>query len=162
MPECFVQSYLQLTLKVYLHEVFRCSCVFEFVPWMSTPVADRSEGRRHIRWLLWRCSPLPIPNREVKPAYADGTALQCGRVGSRLLFFSEGHDPCNPRPFRSGIFLLRILDRSLSYLRYGKVICDSYLLLLYKLFCFRTLCFMRQHLFQKIHEFTVKHTGCLF
>ena len=30
--------------------------------------------------------PLPIPNREVKPAIADGTAMQCGRVGSRLLF----------------------------------------------------------------------------
>ena len=29
--------------------------------------------------------PLPIPNREVKPACADGTAMQCGRVGSRLL-----------------------------------------------------------------------------
>ena len=29
--------------------------------------------------------PLPIPNREVKLAYADGTAMQCGRVGSRLL-----------------------------------------------------------------------------
>ena len=32
--------------------------------------------------------PLPIPNREVKPACADGTAMQCGRVGSRL-FSSE-------------------------------------------------------------------------
>ena len=30
--------------------------------------------------------PLPIPNREVKPARADGTAMQCGRVGSRLFF----------------------------------------------------------------------------
>ena len=29
--------------------------------------------------------PLPIPNREVKPACADGTAMQCGRVGSRPL-----------------------------------------------------------------------------
>ena len=29
--------------------------------------------------------PLPIPNREVKPARADGTAPQCGRVGRRLL-----------------------------------------------------------------------------
>ena len=28
--------------------------------------------------------PLPIPNREVKPAIADGTAMQCGRVGSCL------------------------------------------------------------------------------
>ena len=30
--------------------------------------------------------PLPIPNRAVKPAIADGTAMQCGRVGSRLFF----------------------------------------------------------------------------
>ena len=30
--------------------------------------------------------PLPIPNREVKPTCADSTAMQCGRVGSRLLF----------------------------------------------------------------------------
>ena len=29
-------------------------------------------------------SPLPIPNREVKLTCADGTAMQCGRVGSRL------------------------------------------------------------------------------
>ncbi len=29
--------------------------------------------------------PLPIPNREVKPERADGTAPQCGRVGRRLL-----------------------------------------------------------------------------
>ena len=32
-----------------------------------------------------RVPPLPIPNREVKPACADGTAMQCGRVGGRLL-----------------------------------------------------------------------------
>ena len=31
--------------------------------------------------------PLPIPNREVKPACADGTAMQCGRVGGRRLFY---------------------------------------------------------------------------
>ena len=30
--------------------------------------------------------PLPIPNRAVKPGCADGTAMQCGRVGGRLLF----------------------------------------------------------------------------
>ena len=29
--------------------------------------------------------PLPIPNREVKPDSADGTAIACGRVGSRRL-----------------------------------------------------------------------------
>ena len=27
--------------------------------------------------------PLPIPNREVKPVSADGTAIPSGRVGSR-------------------------------------------------------------------------------
>ena len=31
--------------------------------------------------------PLPIPNREVKPNSADGTAFSCGRVGHRHLFF---------------------------------------------------------------------------
>ena len=30
--------------------------------------------------------PLPIPNREVKHACADGTAMQCGRVGGRHLY----------------------------------------------------------------------------
>ena len=30
--------------------------------------------------------PLPIPNREVKPERADGTAPQCGRVGRRLFY----------------------------------------------------------------------------
>ena len=36
-----------------------------------------------LRWLLRRGSPLPIPNREVKPDCADGTAI-CGRVCRRL------------------------------------------------------------------------------
>ncbi|MBQ7510115.1 MAG: hypothetical protein IJT53_04335, partial [Prevotella sp.] len=31
----------------------------------------------------------PIPNREVKPACADGTAMQCGRVGGRHLLFEN-------------------------------------------------------------------------
>ena len=33
--------------------------------------------------------PLPIPNREVKPVCADGTAMQCGRVGSRLFSYQR-------------------------------------------------------------------------
>ena len=32
--------------------------------------------------------PLPIPNREVKLTCADGTAMQCGRVGGRHLLQS--------------------------------------------------------------------------
>ena len=45
--------------------------------------------------------PLPIPNREVKPDCADGTAMQCGRVGGRLLFSDE-----DPADFSVGSFLL--------------------------------------------------------
>ena len=33
--------------------------------------------------------PLPIPNREVKPNSADGTAFSCGRVGHRHFFKEE-------------------------------------------------------------------------
>ena len=36
--------------------------------------------------------PLPIPNREVKPTCADGTAMQCGRVGRRLLSNNNSRD----------------------------------------------------------------------
>ena len=46
--------------------------------------------------------PLPIPNREVKPACADGTAMQCGRVGGRRLFFGDrplGRWPAGPVSF---------------------------------------------------------------
>jgi hypothetical protein len=34
-----------------------------------------SKATNLLRWLLQRGSPLPIPNREVKPACADGTAV---------------------------------------------------------------------------------------
>ena len=33
--------------------------------------------------------PLPIPNREVKPDSADGTAKICGRVGHRHFYENE-------------------------------------------------------------------------
>ena len=33
--------------------------------------------------------PLPIPNREVKPDSADGTANVCGRVGHRHFYKKE-------------------------------------------------------------------------
>ena|SRR5579862_4387 len=53
-------------------------------------------------WFFRGCSPLPLPNRVVKPLMADGTAPKCGRVGSchiylpglsvfaeRLFYFSD-------------------------------------------------------------------------
>src|SRR3569833_1919869 len=39
------------------------------------------KDQKKFRCLYRRCPPLPIPNREVKPARADGTAVKCGRVG---------------------------------------------------------------------------------
>ncbi len=33
--------------------------------------------------------PLPIPNREVKPVCADGTAMRCGRVGGCPFSYTE-------------------------------------------------------------------------
>ena len=46
--------------------------------------------KRKIFWWFWsRCSPLPIPNREVKPDIADDTALVCGKVGRRQSFTRE-------------------------------------------------------------------------
>ena len=43
--------------------------------------------QNHYFWWLWsECSPLPIPNREVKPHIADDTALVCGKVGRRQSF----------------------------------------------------------------------------
>jgi hypothetical protein len=48
-------------------------------------------------WLCRGCSPLPIPNREVKPLMADGTAPKCGRVGSCHIYLKS-------RFARSGFF----------------------------------------------------------
>ena len=42
--------------------------------------------------------PLPIPNREVKPGRADGTAPQCGRVGRRLLERGGSLQGCGEPP----------------------------------------------------------------
>ena len=51
--------------------------------------------------------PLPIPNREVKPDCADGTAMQCGRVGGRLLFLVLKFMSRKPTGVTSGAFFLR-------------------------------------------------------
>jgi len=40
-------------------------------------------------WFFQGCSPLPIPNRVVKPLMADGTAQQCGRVGSCHIYLKS-------------------------------------------------------------------------
>ena len=55
--------------------IFSSLCCFACVQIRHTPLSGGYCG----------VPPLPIPNREVKLTCADGTAMQCGRVGSRLL-----------------------------------------------------------------------------
>ena len=57
-------------------------------------------------WWLWsECSPLPIPNREVKPHIADDTALVCGKVGRRQSFIrSSKRDSFFCFPISSAFF----------------------------------------------------------
>ena len=62
------------------------------------------------RCLYRRCLPLPIPNREVKPARADGTAVKRGRVGRcpilNLAPFSNiGGFFCDPEFTLQGLFI---------------------------------------------------------
>ena len=51
--------------------------------------------------------PLPIPNREVKPVIADGTAMQCGRVGSRLLLVGGFPETQSGKP----LFFVLVLNQ---------------------------------------------------
>ena len=46
-----------------------------------------------LRWLLRRGSPLPIPNREVKPACADGTAILWESMSLPFLVESPAMQP---------------------------------------------------------------------
>ena len=56
--------------------IFSSLCCFACVQIRHTPLSGGYCGG---------VPPLPIPNREVKLTCADGTAMQCGRVGRRLL-----------------------------------------------------------------------------
>jgi hypothetical protein len=69
---------------------------------VGSPPSGELEGAITLRWLLRRGSPLPIPNRVVKPACADGTAVMWESMSSP--FFSE---PCL---FRQGSFFLQWSD----------------------------------------------------
>lgn len=51
--------------------------------------APRGMYKKVFRCLYRRCPPLPIPNREVKPARADGIAVTGGRVGRCLILYGS-------------------------------------------------------------------------
>ena len=62
--------------------------------------------------------PLPIPNREVKPDCADGTAVKCGRAGSRRLF-QEGYSKMS-----SPLFFVEVFgDDQMLYLETDDYLC---------------------------------------
>ena len=65
-----------LSIKSRGTVVLYCQIQFACVQIRHTPLSGGYCGE---------VPPLPIPNREVKLTCADGTAMQCGRVGSRLL-----------------------------------------------------------------------------
>ena len=60
-----------------------------------------SDREKHSGGYCGGVPPLPIPNRDVKPTCADGTAMQCGRVGNRLLSTTDPEDD-----FILGVFFL--------------------------------------------------------
>ena len=92
-----------------------------------------------VLWCLWRRgSPLPIPNREVKPDSADGTTVTCGRVcrcqSSKSPLVSRGLFFCPSRTKRTSlVFVVRAVYapnhrprqktscRSLLHLRSGSL-----------------------------------------
>src|SRR5690606_34914798 len=53
-------------------------------PWRGERCAHCAARTIDLRWPWRRGPPLSIPNREVKPVCADGTATPSGRVGRRL------------------------------------------------------------------------------
>ena len=55
-----------------------------------------------LRWLLRRGSPLPIPNRVVKPACADGTAVLWESMSSPF-FNLKLFQILKPRFLRNGV-----------------------------------------------------------
>ena len=66
-----------MVLKVVIQQsTFNITYTFACVQIRHTPLSGGYCGE---------VPPLPIPNREVKLTCADGTAMQCGRVGRRLL-----------------------------------------------------------------------------
>ena len=87
--------------------------------------------------------PLPIPNREVKPTSADGTAMQCGRVGNRLLLqessetkvsglsFCKSHSPYTIAVSNAHLFCRPIWGRlnasfSCANWRHLAMLCTSF------------------------------------
>ena len=72
-----LSQYVKIFFPPYLQNIKVCQTSRG---WLS-PLGEL-EGAITLRWLLRRGSPLPIPNRVVKPACADGTAVMWESMSS--------------------------------------------------------------------------------
>src|SRR5690606_4567375 len=98
-PRNFLKTHFLFLLDSFLA---RCPASVPFMSlyiYRSGPLGPTGQpsGRRS-RWPWRRGPPLSIPNREVKPVSADGTATPGGRVGRRL--------PRGPSQLSEGPFFL--------------------------------------------------------
>ena len=79
-------------------------------PYQTNQKSDIANLTSKTLWWLFRgCSPLPIPNREVKTPMADGTGFSSGRVGSchiylknLVIYFTRFFYAHNPRGYSQG------------------------------------------------------------
>ena len=92
--------------------------------------------------------PLPIPNREVKPTCADGTAMQCGRVGHRLLSVRASRTKVFGALF---VYIHFITSYTLLYI---------YILLYIRLYPFTLLPFYSFSLFSQYFRFIFVYILC--
>ena len=79
--------YLTKVQRSKITNIFSLSyTIYGVVPWNKQPVLKSIVRKRKTNGGNSDGDPpLPIPNREVKPVSADGTAIPSGRVGSRQL-----------------------------------------------------------------------------
>ena len=91
----FAQCLFQTSVRVMSHRSgFYSETICKLFGSRKEKISEKRRYSVHRRWLIADIQaiysvgvpPLPIPNREVKPDSADGTALSCGRVGHRHFF----------------------------------------------------------------------------
>ncbi len=92
-----METVFNVVIRIYILMSILTSVNYDFIfighqwfiicIWAAYYLSNRHRKKIYKIRRLWQwghTSYLTIPNREVKPTCADGTAMFCGRVGSRL------------------------------------------------------------------------------
>ena len=74
-----------------------------------------------LRWLLRRGSPLPIPNRVVKPVCADGTAVMWESMSSPFFNLNLFSDSFEPQPEKVGVLFFYFFRKNTIKFRPNRV-----------------------------------------